>query len=98
LSAGSTIFELAPQYSSTTLGTGSAISVGAGGNRPGVPAYRSGSGVSKSDYRAAEVDSGRFLSGGSWVWIPLGTPQSQPIVFPSKREYQVTIWLFIQSK
>jgi len=34
LSAGSTIFELTPQYSSLTLGADSAISVGAGENRP----------------------------------------------------------------
>jgi len=32
-------------------------SAGAGGNRPGIPACRPGSGLSKSDYRAAEVDS-----------------------------------------
>ena len=33
-------------------------SAGAGGNRPGIPACRPGSGLAESNYRAAEIDDG----------------------------------------
>ena len=62
--------------SALTLGRGSAISAGVGGNRPGIPACCPGTGFSKSNYRAAELDSGCFPSSGSRVRIPPGTPRS----------------------
>ena len=49
--------------------------------------------LSKSDYRAAEVDSGCLPSNGLCVRVPPGTHKASAIVFSGKREYQVTIWL-----
>jgi len=46
------------------------LPAGAGGNRPGIPACRPGSRLSKSGYRAAEVASGCFLSRGCGVKSP----------------------------
>ena len=57
---------------------------------------RPGSGLPKSDYRAAEVDSGCFLSTESWFQISPGTPKRvRGTAFPGKREYQVTKWLIV---
>jgi hypothetical protein len=46
----------------------------AGGNGPGIAATSPGSRSSKSDYRAAELDSGCFLSSMARVRISPGTP------------------------